>query len=110
MLSAENVIEHISGTSRYRQELEQIGHEEEGLRVLQALEAAGWMKVLFPAWTAARADAEKLTALHDLAVELQVQGVRPDISAAQRRVSAHSKAGAQRPFRAQEAYASPGIR
>jgi tRNA nucleotidyltransferase/poly(A) polymerase len=78
----EGVIEHLSDTAR-SQELEQIGHEEEGLKVLQSLEAAGWMKVLFPAWTAAKADAEKLTALHDLAVELLVQGVHPDISAAQ---------------------------
>ncbi len=78
----ENVIEHLSDTAR-SQELEQIGHEEEGLRVLQALEAAGWMKVLFPAWTTAKADAEKLAALHDLAVELLVQGVHPDMSAAQ---------------------------
>jgi len=79
---AEGVIEHLSSTSR-SQELEQIGHEEEGLKALQALEAAGWMKVLFPAWTSAKADAEKLTALHNLAVELLVQGVHPDISAAQ---------------------------
>jgi tRNA nucleotidyltransferase/poly(A) polymerase len=78
----EGVIEFLSATGR-SQELEQIGHEEEGLKVLQALEAAGWMKVLFPAWTTAKADAEKLTALHDLAVELLVQGVHPDISAAQ---------------------------
>jgi len=79
---AEGVIELLSPTAR-SQELEQIGHEEEGLKVLQALETAGWMKVLFPAWTPAKADAEKLTALHDLAVELLVQGVHPDISAAQ---------------------------
>ena len=32
-------------------ELEQIGHEDEALRVLRALEAEGWMKVLCPAWT-----------------------------------------------------------
>jgi hypothetical protein len=78
----EGVIEFLSATAR-SQELEQIGHEEDGLKVLQALEAAGWMKVLFPAWTTAKADAEKLTALHDLAMELLVQGVHPDISAAQ---------------------------
>src|ERR1035437_6669315 len=56
----EGVIEHLSAQARSR-ELEQIGHEEEGLKVLQALEAEGWMKVLFPAWTAAKADQEKLT-------------------------------------------------
>src|SRR5208282_3134380 len=64
-------------------ELEQIGHEDDGLKVLTALEAEGWMKALFPAWTAAKADDEKLKALHDLAVELLMQGVHPDMSAAQ---------------------------
>ena len=81
----EGVIEHLSAQARSR-ELEQIGHEEEGLKVLQALEAEGWMKVLFPAWTAAKADQEKLTALHDLAVELLLQGVHADMSAAQMRL------------------------
>ena len=51
--------------------------------MLRALEAEGWMKVLFPAWNSAKADEEKLKALHDLAVELQMQGVHPDMSAAQ---------------------------
>ncbi|HEY9713455.1 MAG TPA: hypothetical protein V6C72_08285, partial [Chroococcales cyanobacterium] len=51
--------------------------------VLRALEDEGWMKVLFPAWTTAKADEEKLKALHDLAVELLMQGVHPDMSAAQ---------------------------
>ena len=41
------------------------------------------MKALFPAWTAAKADEDKLKALHDLAAELQMQGVHPDMSAAQ---------------------------
>ena len=31
---------------------EPIGHEDDGLRVLRALEEEGWMKVLCPAWTA----------------------------------------------------------
>jgi hypothetical protein len=44
---------------------------------------AGRRQHLFPAWTAAKADVEKLTALHDLSIELQVQGVTPDVSAAQ---------------------------
>ena len=81
----EEVIEHLSAQARSR-ELEQIGHEEEGLKVLKALEAEGWMKVLFPAWTAAKADEEKLKALHELAVELLVQGVHADMSAAQMRL------------------------
>ena len=79
---AENAIEFLSDHGR-SQELEQIGHEEDGLKVLRALEAEGWMKDLFPAWTSAKADEAKLTALHDLGVELLVQGVHPDMSAAQ---------------------------
>jgi hypothetical protein len=63
--------------------LEQIGHEEEGLKVLRALEAEDWMKVLFPAWTSAKADEAKLMVLHNLAVDLNLQGVHPDMSAAQ---------------------------
>src|ERR1700685_3734489 len=78
----EGVIEYLSAHAR-SEELEQIGHEEDGLKVLRALEAEGWMKVLFPAWTSARADEAKLTALHDLAMQLLVQGIHPDMSAAQ---------------------------
>jgi hypothetical protein len=81
----EGVIERISTQAR-RRELEQIGHEEEGLKVLQALEAEGWMKVLFPIWTSDKADEAGLIALHDLAVELLLQGVHADISAAQMRL------------------------
>jgi len=78
----EGVIESVSAHARSR-ELEQIGHEEDGLKVLRALDAEGWMKILFAAWTPAKADEEKLKALHDLAVELLLQGVHADMSAAQ---------------------------
>jgi tRNA nucleotidyltransferase (CCA-adding enzyme) len=88
----EGVIEHLSAQAR-RQELEQIGHEEEGLKVLRAFEAEGWMKELFPAWTSAKADEAGLTALHDLAVELLLQGVHPDMSAAQMRLLTAKLAG-----------------
>ena len=80
--SGDELIAHLSAHDRSR-ELEQIGHEEEPLKVLHALEAESWMKHLFPGWTAAKADVDKLTALHDLSIELQVQGVHPDVSAAQ---------------------------
>jgi tRNA nucleotidyltransferase (CCA-adding enzyme) len=79
---AEGVIELLSARERSR-ELEQIGHEDEGLKVLQALEAEGWLKVLTPLWTPAKADEERLKALHALVVELLIQGVHPDMSAAQ---------------------------
>jgi len=79
---SEGVMQFLSPLAR-SQELEQIGHEEEGLKVLRALEEEGWMAALFPAWTSAKADEEKLKALHDLAVELLMQGVHADMSAAQ---------------------------
>jgi tRNA nucleotidyltransferase (CCA-adding enzyme) len=78
----EGVIEFLSPVAR-SQELEQIGHEEDGLGVLRALEAEGWMNSLFPAWIAAKADEEKLKTLHELAVELLLQGVHADMSAGQ---------------------------
>lgn len=78
----DGVIEFLSAEARSR-ELEQIGHEEDALKVLRAVEAEGWMKFLFPAWSAAKADEEKLEALHKLAIELLAQGVHADMSAAQ---------------------------
>ncbi len=41
------------------------------------------MKVLYPAWTSAKADEARISALHELVVELLMQGVHPDTSAAQ---------------------------
>jgi tRNA nucleotidyltransferase/poly(A) polymerase len=78
----EDVIQRLSDEARSR-ELEQIGHEDEGLKVLRALADEGWMNVLFPAWNAAKADEDRLKALHDLAVELLMQGIHADMSAAQ---------------------------
>ena len=78
----EGVIEFLSAHERSR-ELEQIGHEDDGLKVLQALDTEGWTKVLYPPWTPAKADEEKLKALHNLAVDLLVQGIHADVSAAQ---------------------------
>ena len=78
----EELIQFLSEHARSK-ELEQIGHEEDGLNVMRALEEEGWMKVLFAAWTSARADEEKLKTLHELAVALLVQGVHADMSAAQ---------------------------
>jgi tRNA nucleotidyltransferase/poly(A) polymerase len=79
---ADGAIEYLSRLARSR-ELEQIGHEDDGLKVLEAFEAEGWMKVLFPQWTHARVDAARLHALHDLRVELLMLGVHADMSAAQ---------------------------
>lgn len=78
----EDVISHLS-TAMRGYELEQIIHEEEGLRALRALDQEGWMKVLFPGWTPSKADENKLNNLHDLAVRFELQGVHADLSAAQ---------------------------
>jgi tRNA nucleotidyltransferase (CCA-adding enzyme) len=76
----EKAIEALSAYHR-GYELEEIGHEEDGLRVLAAMEAEGWMPSLFPAWTTASADAGALEEMRKLVTQLQMQGVSPDISA-----------------------------
>ena len=76
----ENTIEALSPYHR-GYELEEIGHEEDGLRVLAAMEAEGWMQNLFPAWTTAAADVTALEEMRALVTQLQVQGVNPDTSA-----------------------------
>jgi tRNA nucleotidyltransferase/poly(A) polymerase len=78
----EDIIKYLSPLQRSL-ETEAIFHEEDGPRVLAALEAEGWMKSLCPALTTAKADQTRLTALHELLVRLQVVGIHPDISAIQ---------------------------
>src|SRR6202021_1111728 len=51
----EGLMEQISSYAR-GYELEEIAHEEDPLKALRALEAEGWMKILDPAWTSAKAD------------------------------------------------------
>src|SRR3984885_12775327 len=77
----ENAIEALSPYHR-GYELEEIGHEDDGLRVLTAMESQGWMHHLFPAWSTASADAAGLEEMRKLVTQLQMQGVSPDISAA----------------------------
>ena len=75
----------ISALSQYQKgyELEEIGHEEDGLRVLSAMENEGWMQYLDPAWTVSKADQAGLEQMHRLLTQLQVLGVFPDASAVQ---------------------------
>jgi tRNA nucleotidyltransferase (CCA-adding enzyme) len=77
----EKAIEALSAYHR-GYELEEIGHEEDGLRVLSAMEAQGWMHHLFPAWSTASVDVPGLEEVRKLVTQLQMQGVSPDISAA----------------------------
>jgi tRNA nucleotidyltransferase (CCA-adding enzyme) len=63
-------------------ELEEVFHEEDPLRVLKRLEAEGWAKVLFPAWTSAKANEGELDKLRDTIGRLESMGIFPDPSAA----------------------------
>jgi tRNA nucleotidyltransferase/poly(A) polymerase len=78
----ENVIDSISAYLK-GYELEEIVHEEDALKALKALETEGWMKEIFSAWTSAKADTRGLEALHQTLHELLIQGIQPDLSAAQ---------------------------
>ncbi|MGC8549749.1 MAG: CCA tRNA nucleotidyltransferase [Acidobacteriaceae bacterium] len=81
----EGVIQHLSPYLR-GYELEEIGHEEDALKALRALEAEGWMAHLYSSWTSAKADVAGLESLHQLYVKFLMQGVHPDLSAAQMRL------------------------
>jgi tRNA nucleotidyltransferase (CCA-adding enzyme) len=77
----ENLIEQIPAHLR-GYELEEIAHEEDPIKVLRALETEGWMKTLFPAWSAAKADLKGLDDLNKILIRLMMLGVNPDPSAA----------------------------
>jgi len=79
---AEGVIDSISSYLK-GYELEEIGHEEDAYKALRALEDAGWMKHLFPSWTHSKADAHGLENLHRVLIQLLMQGIHPDLFAAQ---------------------------
>ena len=78
---AENAISALS-TTLHHYELEEIFHEEDPLRVLKRLEAEGWAKVLFPAWTSSKVNETELDKLRDLMGRLESMGIYPDPSAA----------------------------
>jgi len=78
---AENAIAALHPTLHHY-ELEEIFHEEDPLRVLKRLEAEGWAKVLFPAWTSSKVNETELDKLRDLIGRLESMGIYPDPSAA----------------------------
>jgi tRNA nucleotidyltransferase/poly(A) polymerase len=63
-------------------ETEEIFHEEDPLRVLQRLEAEGWMKDLFPALSSAKANVAELDRLRESQMQLQMQGIHPEAAVA----------------------------
>jgi tRNA nucleotidyltransferase/poly(A) polymerase len=54
-----NYIEYI-GKRSIGAELEQLAHEEDPIQVMRALEKEGWLKLLHPHWTVAKAEASDL--------------------------------------------------
>jgi tRNA nucleotidyltransferase (CCA-adding enzyme) len=78
---AENAIAALN-TTLHNYELEEVFHEEDPLRVLKRLEAEGWAKVLFPAWTSAKVNEAELDKLRDTIGQLESMGISPDPSAA----------------------------
>jgi tRNA nucleotidyltransferase/poly(A) polymerase len=78
---AEGYISALSAGAR-GYELEEIFHEEDPLRVLRRLDHEGWMKFLYPAFSAAKANENELNKLRDLAGQLEMMGIHPDPSAA----------------------------
>ncbi len=63
-------------------EIEEIATEDDPLGALKALEAEGWMAKLHPGWTAASADAAGLDELRRSRIQLLMQGISPDLTAA----------------------------
>jgi tRNA nucleotidyltransferase (CCA-adding enzyme) len=63
-------------------ETEEIFHEEDPLRVLRRLESEGWMKHLFPALSAAKANVPELERLRESQTQLQMQGIHPEAAVA----------------------------
>jgi tRNA nucleotidyltransferase (CCA-adding enzyme) len=76
---------YISAMSAFHRgyEVEEIVHEEDPLRVMRGLEQEGWMKLLAPAWTAAKANVAELEKLREAQMQLQTRGIAADPSAAQ---------------------------
>ncbi len=75
---------YISAMSSWQRgyETEEIFHEEDPLRIIKRLEAEGWMKHLFPALTSSKANHAELERLRDVQGQLQMQGIYPDVAAA----------------------------
>jgi tRNA nucleotidyltransferase/poly(A) polymerase len=64
-------------------EAEEIVHEEDPLRVMRGLEQEGWLKRMVPGWSSAKANVAELKKLHEAQMQLQMQGIVADASAAQ---------------------------
>ena len=74
-----NYIENVSDRA-VGHEIEQLAHEENPIEVLKALEREGWLKVLSPHMSVAKADAAGLSQLFKIKQQMQELGLNPDSS------------------------------
>jgi len=79
---AEGYISTLQGFHR-GYEAEEIVYEEDPLRVIRALEQEGWLKRLVPGWGSAKVNVAEWEKLRDAQMQLQMQGIVADASAAQ---------------------------
>ena len=61
-------------------EIEQLAHEDNPIEVLKALEKEGWLKVLVPHMSVAKADSTGLNQVFKVKQQMQEVGVNPDAS------------------------------
>ena len=90
-------------------ELEKIAAEDEALGVMKALEEEGWMAKLLPGWTSASVDTSALEDLHRNRIQLLMQGISPDLSAAHLEVMT-AKMKAEDRAALKSAMVRPGLR
>jgi tRNA nucleotidyltransferase/poly(A) polymerase len=72
-------IEHIRNSS-IGYEIEQLAYEDDALGVLKAYEKEGWLKVLNPRWSTAKADTAGLNALMKTRQQMNELGYAPEIA------------------------------
>jgi tRNA nucleotidyltransferase (CCA-adding enzyme) len=74
-------IEHIR-TPAIGYEIEQLAYEDDALGVLKAYEREGWLQVLNPHWSSAKADTAGLAALSKTRQQMNELGYTPDVAPA----------------------------
>ncbi len=90
-------------------ELEEVAAEEDALHILRALGSEGWMEKLFPAWSDATVDTAALEDLHRNRIQLLIQGIAPDLTAAHLEVLT-AKMGAEERHQLKAAMVREGLR
>ncbi len=76
-----NYIEYIRSSS-IGYEIEQLAYEDDPLSVLKVYEKEGWLKVLHPRWSTAKADIAGLGALMKTRQQMNELGYSPDVAPA----------------------------